>query len=60
MFNARSKIVKKDDSKPTDLEDEAAKTLLQLEVNNANLKIHLNQILINSAELVEYKQQDGS
>jgi hypothetical protein len=38
MFTARSKIIKKDDSKPTDLEDEAAKVLLNLELNNANLK----------------------
>jgi hypothetical protein len=46
--------------KPTDLEDECAKTLLQLEINNANLKEHLGQIYINSADLVEYEQQDGS
>jgi hypothetical protein len=60
MFNARGKIIKKDESKPTDLEDEAAKCLLNLELNNANLKEHLGQIYINSAELVEYTQQDGS
>lgn len=54
MFNARNKIVKKDDTKPTDTEDEAAKCLLQLELNNANLKEHLGQIFINSADLVEY------
>lgn len=41
MFNARSKIIKKDDSKPTDLEDEVAKSLLQFEVSNANLKSNL-------------------
>jgi hypothetical protein len=29
-------------------------------VNNANLKEHLGQIYINSADLVEYTQQDGS
>lgn len=34
MFNARSKIIKKDESKPTDVEDEVAKCLLQLELNN--------------------------
>lgn len=60
MFNARSKIIKKDDTKPTDLEDEVAKSIQQLEVNNANLKIHLGQIFLNSADLVEYEQQDGS
>eukprot|EP00347_Sterkiella_histriomuscorum_P015756 403355800 len=60
MFHARSKIIKKDDTKPTDLEDEAAKCLQQLEMNNANLKEHLSQIFINSADLQEYEQQDGS
>ena len=46
--------------KPTDLEDECAKCLLQLEMNNAGLKEHLTQIFINSADLVEYKQADGT
>ena len=77
MFNARSKIIKKDDvsstptlapiygfninlqSKPTDLEDEVAKALYQFEMNNANLKEHMAQVYINSAELIEYQQQDG-
>jgi hypothetical protein len=34
--------------------------LSQLELNNVNLKEHLSQVWINSAELVEYKQKDGS
>jgi small subunit ribosomal protein S7e len=42
------------------LEDEIAKSLLQLEINNAGLKEHLSQVFINSADLVEYKQADGS
>jgi hypothetical protein len=42
------------------LEDEVAKSVLHLEVNNANLKDQLVQIFINSAELAEYDQQDGS
>jgi small subunit ribosomal protein S7e len=42
------------------LEDEVAKSLYQLELNNANLKDYLALIFINSAELVEYEQQDGS
>ena len=46
--------------KPTDLEDEAAKCLHQLEMNNPNLKQHMQNVFINSAELVEYQQQDGS
>jgi len=54
--NARSKIIKKDETKPTDLEDECAKCLLQLEMNNAPLKDQLAQIFINSAELTEYEQ----
>jgi hypothetical protein len=29
-------------------------------MNNAPLKEHLSQIFINSADLVEYKQADGS
>jgi len=29
-------------------------------MNNANLKEHLSQIWLNSADLVEYEQQDGS
>jgi Ribosomal protein S7e len=29
-------------------------------MNNASLKAHLSQIFINSADLVEYKQADGS
>lgn len=54
MYNARNKIIKKEDSKPTDLEDEVAKCLVQLELNNANLKEQLGQIFINSADLVEF------
>lgn len=42
------------------MEDEAAKSLLQLELNNAGLKEFLSMLFINSAELVEYEQQDGS
>ncbi len=42
------------------MEDECAKCLLQLEMNNTNLKEHLGQIFINSADLVEYEQADGS
>ena len=33
---------------------------MQLEINNANLKVTLSQIFINSADLVEYKQADGA
>ena len=47
-------------SKPSDIEDECAKQLLQLEINNANLKEHLAQVFLNSANLVEYAQADGT
>lgn len=33
---------------------------MQLEMSNAGLKENLTQIFINSADLVEYKQADGS
>ena len=33
---------------------------MQLEINNANLKANLSQVFINSADLVEYKQADGT
>ena len=42
------------------MEEECAKCLLQLEINNAGLKEHLAQVFINSADLVEYEQADGS
>lgn len=42
------------------MEDEIAKSLLQLEINNGALKENLSQVFINSADLVEYKQADGS
>jgi hypothetical protein len=44
----------------SDLEYEVAKSLFQLEMNNAALKPQLVQVFINSAELVEYQQQDGT
>ena len=56
MFNARSKIIKKDHSQITEVEDEAAKCLMNLELNNASLKDQLSQIYISSAQLVEYTQ----
>ena len=58
MFNARSKIVKKENI--TEVEDEAAKFLHYLELNNSQLKDKLAQVFISSAELLEYKQRDGA
>lgn len=60
MFNRRDKIIKKDGAKPTDLEEEVAKNLHQLELNNKNVKAHLSIIFINSVENVDYEQEDGS
>ena len=37
MFNKRDKIIKKDGQKPTDLEEEVAKSLHSLELNNKPL-----------------------
>ena len=55
MFNRRDKIIKKDGAKPTDLEEEVAKSLHQLELNNKGLKAHLQIIFINSVETVDYQ-----
>ena len=41
------------------MEQEIAKCLLQLEINEASLKEQLSQIFINSADLVEYEQANG-
>ena len=60
MFNRRDKIIKKDGNKPSDLEEEVAKSLHSLELNNKGLKAHLSIIFINSAENVDYQQADGT
>ena len=60
MFNRRDKIIKKDGAKPSDLEEEVAKSLHQLELNNKSLKAHLSIIFINSVENVDYEQDDGA
>ena len=60
MFNRRDKIIKKDGAKPTDLEEEVAKSLHQLELKNKPLQAHLQIIFINSVENVDYEQADGS
>jgi len=60
MFNRRDKIIKKDGVKPSDLEEEVAKSLSMLESNNKALKSHLQIIFINSVHTVDYEQADGS
>lgn len=58
MFNRRDKIIKKDGVKPTDLEEEVAKSLASLESNNKNLKAHLSIIFINSVQKVDFVDSD--
>ena len=60
MFNRRDKIIKKDGVKPTDLEEEVAKSLHSLENNNKSQKAHLSIIFINSVSTVDYEQADGT
>jgi hypothetical protein len=58
MFNRREKIIKKE--KPTELEEEVAKRLHQIELENMDLKKELSIILITSAQLVDYDDADGA
>jgi hypothetical protein len=60
MFNRRDKIIKKDRMKPTDLEEDVAKSLHSLENNQKSLKQHLSIIFINSVHEVDYEQADGT
>jgi len=60
MFNRREKIIKKDGAKPSELEEEVAKRLHQVELENAELKKELSIILITSAQMVDYADADGS
>lgn len=59
MFNRRDKIIKKDKQKPSDLEEDVAKSLHSLELNNKGHKKDLSIIFINSVEKVDYEQADG-
>jgi len=59
MFNKRDKIIKKAGEKPTDLEDEVAKSLAKLEAANKEYKAYLSIIFINSVTTVQYDQADG-
>ena len=46
MYNARSKIVKKDE--PTEVEMTVARTIYELEMNQSELKSELREVLIMS------------
>jgi small subunit ribosomal protein S7e len=56
MFN-KSKILKKKDEKPTDLDEEISKNLSTLEQKG---EVSLKGVFINSTESVEYKREDGT
>merc|ERR1711990_786861 len=56
MFN-KSKILKKKDEKPTDLDEEISKNLSNLEQKG---EVSLKGVFINSTESVEYKREDGT
>ena len=60
MFNRRDKIIKKTGEKPTDLEEEVAKTLGQLKAENKVQAAHLAIVFINSVQTVQFAQADGS
>merc|ERR1712166_1551095 len=55
MWNNRDKIIKKDGKKPTDLEEEVAKSIQKVENNNKGLKAYLSIIFINSVANVDYR-----
>jgi small subunit ribosomal protein S7e len=60
MFHNRDKIIKKDNEKPTELEEDVAKALRSLGSKHENLQQHLKIIFLNSAKMVDYQQRDGS
>ena len=59
MFNQRAKIVKKKDEKISDLEEEVAKSLHQLEGQHKDKKDLIKLIFINSVAVVDYKTENG-
>lgn len=59
MFN-RSKLQKKEGVKPTDIEEETAKTLVAFEQSSKDIQKDLRMVLLNSVEEVEYDAADGS
>merc|ERR1712232_26951 len=60
MFNKREKIIKKAGQKPSDLEEEIAKSIHSLERSHTDKKQHLGIIFLNSAHYVDYTQSDGT
>jgi len=59
MFN-RTKIIKKNDEKMTELEEETAKALVHMEQNQPDIQQFSKHFFLTSAEQVEFKMADGS
>jgi len=59
MFN-RTKLQKKEGVKPTELEEETAKTLTAFEQSNKEIAKDLRMVYLNSVEEVEFEAADGS
>jgi small subunit ribosomal protein S7e len=60
MFRKTEKIIKKEGVKPTDLEEEVAKSLHSISKQNPGSEAHLNIIFINSVQNVDFVAADGS
>eukprot|EP00747_Dinoflagellata_sp_TGD_P087185 gnl/TRDRNA2_/TRDRNA2_163557_c0_seq19.p1 gnl/TRDRNA2_/TRDRNA2_163557_c0~~gnl/TRDRNA2_/TRDRNA2_163557_c0_seq19.p1 ORF type:complete len:211 (-),score=63.69 gnl/TRDRNA2_/TRDRNA2_163557_c0_seq19:116-694(-) len=57
MFNARKKIIKEKGAAPTELEEEVAKALFDIEVSpSSDIKADLRDIYISQAKEIEVKQ----
>jgi hypothetical protein len=54
LFDRRDKLIEKDRMKPTELEENVAKSLYSLEINQKSLKQHLRIIFINRVHEVDY------
>merc|ERR1712051_477053 len=59
MFN-RTKLQKKEGVKPTELEEDTAKTLTALEQSNKEIQKDLRMVYINSVAQCEFETNDGS
>jgi len=60
MFSRRDKIIKKDGSKPSDIEEDVAKAISSLESSNKAQKLQLIQIFINSVENVQLESEGST
>jgi len=62
MFNARKKIVKDKGAAPTELEEEVAKALFDIEVSpsSGDIKTDLRDVYISAAKEIEVKQNKSA